>query len=180
MALEIERKWLVSNTPELVETLKEKRLPFLNIAQGYVFSNKTSSVRIRSSVEIGHHKGGISMTRAKGFITLKKNVGVSLVKRKEYEYSIPYKDATEIIRDLEAILKDRYVITLDNGLVLELDFFEDKLDGLVIAEIEFPDENSASKEIVLPQWLPVIREVTEDPRFLNCNLVGKCYNDICS
>ncbi len=179
MALEIERKWLVKNTPELVEALAERVWSHLRITQGYIFRGKTSSVRVRDSVVVVCQKNTISMTDATGSICVKNKIGDSLVKRKEYEYSIPYSDARELLDDLDGkITKERFVTKLDSGLVLEIDFFKDKLDGLVVAEIEFPDEESASREVVFPYWLSVVKEVSEDPRFLNCNLIDKSYSDL--
>ena len=50
------------------------------------------------------------------------------------------------------ITKRRYVIPLDNALSLELDIFEGELAPLVLAEIEFPDEDAA-RSYRAPEWL---------------------------
>ena len=50
---------------------------------------------------------------------------------------------------------------------VELDVFEGQHEGLVTAEIEFPDEASA-RAFVAPAWLG--KDVTNDKRFKNQNL----------
>jgi len=57
----------------------------------------------------------------------------------------------------------RYFIPLGD-LTVELDVYEGDLDGLVTAEVEFPDEASALA-FDAPDWLG--RDVTEDPRYGN-------------
>ena len=54
--------------------------------------------------------------------------------------------------DGRIITKKRYVIPLEDNLKLELDIFEGDLAPLVIAEIEFPDEETA-RGYQPPEWL---------------------------
>ncbi len=179
VALEIERKWLVDGTKGLKETLEKDVVSYKRITQGYLVNAKSYSVRVRTSNYIHIYPHGTGSICSYGHITVKRSVGDSLTKREEYEYSIPFKDANELLSDLEEkILKDRYVVGFGVGLNLEIDFFKGKLDGLVVAEVEFPNEESSEKPLDLPDWLPVIREVTDDPRFLNCNLIGKTYEQL--
>ena len=44
------------------------------------------------------------------------------------------------------------MVPLEDGLTLELDIFEGSLAPLILAEIEFPDEESA-RAYQPPQWL---------------------------
>jgi adenylate cyclase len=60
------------------------------------------------------------------------------------------------------LAKARIVIPLNDGLAVELDVFEGDLEGLLIAEIEFPDEDR-SHRFEPPDWLG--QEVTGDDRF---------------
>ena len=48
----------------------------------------------------------------------------------------------------------------------EIDVFEGNLQGLIIAEIELKEINTS---INLPDW--IAEEVTEDPNYLNINLI---------
>ena len=63
------------------------------------------------------------------------------------------------------IRKTRYCLSLNN-LYYEIDvypFWNDK----AIAEIELSDENA---EITFPDYIKVIKEVTDDPEFKNASL----------
>ena len=87
------------------------------------------------------------------------------------EYNLPLtQEAYEHLKpkiDGRLIQKKRYVIPLDGGLALELDIFEDSLAPLVIAEIEFPDEESANA-FMAPAWLG--EDVTMSPLYHNSTL----------
>ena len=51
------------------------------------------------------------------------------------------------------IVKDRYIIPLesDPDLLIELDFFKNELEDLILAEVEFPDKASADR-FLPPAW----------------------------
>ena len=72
------------------------------------------------------------------------------------EYNLPLsKEAYKHLlhkADGRIITKKRYVIPLDDALSLELDIFEGELAPLVLAEIEFPDEDAA-RSYRAPEWL---------------------------
>ena len=63
------------------------------------------------------------------------------------------------------VMKIRYKVPSEEGLVWEIDFFEADNHGLVMAELEVP---SADFEFTRPKWLGV--EVTSDGRFGNGSL----------
>jgi adenylate cyclase len=65
--------------------------------------------------------------------------------------------------------KIRYQIR-DAGQKIELNVFQGNLEGLVLAEIEFPSREKG-KEFEPPNWLG--EEVTEDSRYKNQNLAQK-------
>ncbi len=69
--------------------------------------------------------------------------------------------------DGRIITKNRFVIPLENNLELELDIFEGDLAPLVIAEIEFPDEESA-RSYQPPEWLG--EDVTYSSKYHNSTL----------
>jgi adenylate cyclase len=82
--------------------------------------------------------------------------------RKDFEYPIPLEDAMAMLEchcSPRIIRKTRHLIPYGN-VVLEVDRFNGKLDGLVIAEIA-PDSQSGAFD--LPDWIGP--EVTGDPSF---------------
>ena len=91
------------------------------------------------------------------------------ISRFEYEYEIPVKDAREIIKnfELKTLRKKRYEL-LYEGKLWEVDFFEGKLEGLVLAEIELQTEDET---FLLPNWIG--KEVTFDSEYLNANLINR-------
>ena len=148
MGLEIERKFLLDLS--LLDIKKEK---VLKIQQLYLLNEADRSIRIRIQDKIA-------------FITIKTNK-TPLV-RNEYEYEIPLNEAEELFSDFKdrpAILKRRYLIQYHKHL-WEIDVFEGDNKGLVIAEIEL---ESVNEHFEKPAWL--LEEVTNDPRYLNANLV---------
>ena len=66
--------------------------------------------------------------------------------------------------DGRIITKKRYVFPLEDNLKLELDIFEGDLAPLIIAEIEFPDEETA-RAYQPPKWLG--EDVTYSPLYHN-------------
>lgn len=131
--MEIERKFL----PDLNSLpFNPEDYPCRKIEQGYLCTSPV--VRIRRD--------------NKSFFLTYKSKG--LMVREEYNLPLT-QEAYEHLKpkiDGRLIKKKRYVIPLDSGLTLELDIFEDSLAPLVIAEIEFPDEESANA-FMAPAWL---------------------------
>jgi adenylate cyclase len=147
MAQEIERKFLVTNDSWRGLVQKEHI-----IRQGYLSSNAKATVRIRTWDD------------KRAAITLKgPTKGAS---RAEYEYDVPMKDARELL-DMSrphVVEKRRYEVPF-GGLTWEIDVFEGRHDGLVIAEVELEREDH---ELDLPDWVGT--EVTEDDRYYNASL----------
>ena len=146
--MEIERKFL----PDLNSLpFKPEDYPCRKIEQGYLCTSPV--VRIRRD--------------NKSFFLTYKSKG--LMVREEYNLPLT-QEAYEHLKpkiDGRLIQKKRYVIPLDGGLALELDIFEDSLAPLVIAEIEFLDEESANS-FVAPAWLG--EDVTMSPLYHNSTL----------
>ena len=67
------------------------------------------------------------------------------------------------LTDGRRVVKTRHEVALGD-LVAEVDVYEGDLDGLLTAEVEFPDEASA-RAFVAPAWLG--RDVTDDKRYGN-------------
>lgn len=72
--------------------------------------------------------------------------------------------------DGNIITKKRYVLPLDNNLFIELDIFEGVFEGLVLAEVEFPDVETA-ESFLQPDWL--VEDVTYDAKYFNSTMSKK-------
>jgi len=160
MGIEIERKFLVINDDwrPLVS------LPVLPIMQGYLCLDPERTVRLRLE------NNGRRQPTAK--LTIKgKTEGIS---RKEFEYSIPHDDGVAMWPMCVGahIIKTRFTVPANDGLVWEIDEFAGLNQGLIIAEIEMPDEDT---EIEIPSWIG--GEVSDDYKYFNSNLVKKPYKD---
>ncbi len=151
MAEEIERKFLLKNN-----TWKAGASGTC-FRQGYLSTVKECTVRVR-------------LEGNRGFLTV-KGISTGAI-REEYEYEIPVQEAGELLGLCEQPLieKTRYRIE-HKGLTWEVDEFEGKNRGLVLAEIELDSEY---QEIEPPDWIG--REVTDDPRYFNANLVKNPFN----
>lgn len=128
--MEIERKYLVNNIPENLNSF-----PCRIMEQGYL--NTAPVIRIRKdneNYELTYKSDGL-MTRRE--INLPLN-------QISYEHLL-----TKI--DGRLIRKRRYMIPLSDGLTAELDVFEEDLAPLVLAEVEFPDE-SLAMSFSPPDW----------------------------
>lgn len=152
MAKEIERKFLV-----IGDGWRENAVG-THYRQGYLNSVKERTVRIRTIND-------------KAFLTVKGlTVGCA---RLEFEYSIPYDDCVKMLDELAEkpiIEKTRYKIPAGNGLTWEIDEFHGVNEGLIVAEIEIPSEETSFEK---PDWLG--EEVSSDPRYFNSNLVSHPY-----
>ena len=164
--MEIERKFMIK---ELPESLAE--YPCLFIEQAYLCTDPV--IRIRRQDE-------------EYYLTYK---GKGLMSREEYNLPLN-KEAYEHLRpkaDGNIISKKRYVIPLENpqfkegyspyahskntentvNLKIELDIFEEPFQPLIIAEVEFPDEEMANA-FLMPDWFK--EDVTNNPAYHNSNL----------
>ncbi|MEH6357673.1 MAG: CYTH domain-containing protein [Pseudomonadales bacterium] len=151
MAIEIERKFLVSGTAFL------DGLTGTEFQQGYL-SHGTATVRVRIAGE-------------QAFLTIKgKTQGIS---RSEYEYAIPKADARNMLATLcdeAAIEKTRYLIEHAEKC-WEVDVFHGANQGLIVAEIELKDEH---EKLTLPDW--VAEEVSSEVRYFNSQLAKHPYS----
>ncbi len=88
--------------------------------------------------------------------------------RQESEKEISEKEFNELWAktDGKRILKTRYDIEYE-GLLIELDIFSQNLQGLVVAEVEFEDEEQSYK-FVPPEWFG--NEITDDNAYKNKTL----------
>ena len=148
MPLEIERKFLV----DAKKLVKLKLTGGERISQGYLSTDANKVVRVR-------------IKKNRGFLTIKSaNIGIV---RQEFEYEIPVNDAEEILKLCAPNLlkKVRYKIDYA-GHVWEIDIFEGRHAGLILAEVEI---NSLDEFVKIPDW--VGEEVSNNPKYFNSNLV---------
>ena len=163
--MEIERKFTVKTLPASLESYT-----CLLIEQAYL--NTDPVIRIRRQNE-------------EYFLTYK---GKGLLAREEYNLPLN-KEAYAHLRtkaDGNIITKKRYVIPLEHpqftegfspasdisGLKIELDIFEKPFAPLIIAEVEFPDMETAHA-FVMPDWF--LADVTDNPAYHNSNLSKKVF-----
>jgi len=148
MGKEIERKFLIDFTIFNKDDFNNK----FYIKQGYILNSKEKVVRIR-------------VTGKECFLTIKgQNDGAE---RPEFEYSIPKEDAKEMLDTMcdDIIEKTRHIFHIF-GDIWEIDVFHGENKGLIVAEVEIPTKDY---ELKLPKW--IIKEVTDDPRYYNNNLI---------
>ncbi|PKM56168.1 MAG: adenylate cyclase [Firmicutes bacterium HGW-Firmicutes-3] len=140
--MEIERKFIVSNIPNQLTTYPKKE-----ILQGYVSTNPV--IRIRKSND-------------EYLLTCK---GKGLLAREEFEIPISLVEFEHLSSKLDYYLihKTRYLIPYGD-YTIELDVFRDRLEGLIMAEVEFPTLEAAH-DFATPDWFG--KEVTEDGRYQN-------------
>jgi adenylate cyclase len=142
---EIERKFLVRKLPDDLATR-----PSAQISQGYLVSTDDGlQVRLRKSDK------NYSLTYKRGLGNVREEREVELL-AEQFSALWP---ATEGKR----LLKTRYEIPLGD-LVVEIDVYGGRHEGLVVAEVEFDDEESATR-FQPPEWLG--DDVTGDPRYSN-------------
>ena len=141
--VEVERKFLVPDPPDLAGTQVDE------IEQGYLAIGAEGEVRVR-------RKGELLV------LTAKRGTGLS---RQEAEVALDRErfDALWPLTEGRRLHKRRHVLP-HGDLKIEVDVYEGDLEGLVVAEVEFPSEEEA-RGFDPPAWLG--EEVTGDRRYLN-------------
>jgi adenylate cyclase len=150
MGIEIERKFLTRGPQWRDEVVQTH-----TIRQGYLSTDVDRVVRVRV------------VNDETGFITVKgRRHGAT---RAEFEYQIPGAEAVAMLDRLclrPFIEKRRHILSLRPGAWV-VDEFLGVCDGLVLAEVELPDEDSVPP---VPAWAG--RDVTSDDRYTNAALVA--------
>jgi len=150
MAREIERKFLVRNDSWTALSKRTQRL-----TDGFVAITNSHKVRVRTYG-----------TRAT--VTIKTaRIGLE---RAEFEFPIPLADATDLLAHhcSGIILEKTRHHVIFNGLTWEIDVYEGALTGIIVAEIELPELDTA---INLPPWIG--QEVTFNPDYRTRTLMVK-------
>lgn len=154
MALEIEHKFLLNN-----HNWRNEYYQSIAYKQGYLFSDKTRSIRIRTSNDTA-------------WLNIKSaTIGSS---RQEYEYEIPLAEGLEILNNLchkPFIEKIRYLVKHQQH-IWEIDVFSGDNEGLIVAEIELSE---IGESFAKPEWIG--KEVTDELRYYNNCLVNNPYKN---
>lgn len=148
MALEVERKFLLTEPPAWLD-----ECPSLAIEQGYLAVGEGAEVRLRRAGE-------------RRTLTVKRGEG-EVREEVEVELSPAQFDALWPLTDSHRVAKTRYRKSIEAELEAEVDVYSGHLEGLVLAEVEFPSEER-SRAFEPPAWLA--DEVTGDQRYANHTL----------
>lgn len=144
--MEIERKFLINKMPDRLDTYS-----FHTIEQGYICTDPVVRIRRQDENYILTCKGRGMLAREECNLPMSKEAYDHLKTKVEGNF----------------IAKRRYLIPLENNLTIELDIFDPPFSPLVLAEVEFPDKESASS-FVPPTWFG--KDVTYDKRYHNSYL----------
>lgn len=146
--MEIERKYLITTPLQDYNTY-----PFHQIEQAYLCTDPVVRIRRQDNEYWLTYK-------SKGLLVRE-------------EYNLPLNEAAyrHLLTKADGIIlkKRRYLIPLEGtSLTIELDIFEDRYQGLMLAEVEFPDEASAM-QFLPPDWFG--RDVTLSGEYQNSSLI---------
>lgn len=145
--MEIERKYLITTPLEGYEAY-----PYHQIEQAYLCTNPV--VRIRRQDE-------------EYWLTYKSK---GLLMREEYNLPLNEDAYRHLLTKADGLVltKRRYLIPLEgSSLTIEFDVFQGSYQGLMLAEVEFPDEVSA-RNFTPPDWFG--QDVTFSGEYQNSRL----------
>lgn len=152
--LEIERKFLIAY-PDLADLAARAAGDVSEIVQTYLLAEKGASERVRART-----RGGETV------YTHNTKIKLNAMKRIELEDTVDEAAYAALLRRADPacrrIEKTRYCVRAD-GFVWEIDIFPFWTDKAFL-EVELPREDTP---IVLPDFVHLIREVTEDSRYTN-------------
>ena len=143
--MEIERKFLIKELPDL------SKYEYVDIEQGYLSTNPVVRIRKKNDKYVLTYKGS------------------GLMSREELEAALTKESYEHLLEKIDghAITKRRYLIPLE-PYTIELDVFYGHMEGLIMAEVEFPSVEEANN-FNPPNWFGV--DVTEDRRYHNSNMI---------
>ena len=144
--MEIEKKFLITAIPFSLEGYKSRK-----IEQAYLSTDPVIRVRRDNDDYYLTYK-------SKGFVVREEyNLPLS---KESYEHLLTKADGN-------IITKTRYEIPEKNNLTIELDIFEGKFTGLILAEVEFESEADANSYIP-PEWFT--KDVSNESAYHNSTL----------
>lgn len=175
--MEIEKKYLIRQLPELSGYKKHE------IEQGYLCRNPVLRIRKKDDEYIFTYKSKLKGRSAavaindeverpltkKAYELLREKTEGYLIRKTRYliplsaEYAFGTDESDKPLADWEDNLEAKEG-SFPTRLTIELDVFHDRLEGLIFAEIEFPDEVSALR-FSPPEWFGA--DVSADKRYRN-------------
>ncbi|MBO4391658.1 MAG: CYTH domain-containing protein [Lachnospiraceae bacterium] len=143
--MEIERKFLIRQLPE-----NYKSFPHKELEQGYLCTDPVMRVRREGDTWYMTYKGR------------------GLLSHEEYNLPLTREGYEHLIKKADGIIitKTRYLIPCPPYMI-ELDEFHGVYEGLIFAEVEFPDEEAAHA-FCPPEWLG--EDVTYNNCYYNSNM----------
>lgn len=148
MNKEIERKYAIKTLPDDIKISGIK-----DIEQAFIYKDNNTHIRIRKVTNRKEQSTNYIYTiKTKGDIQYKDNSSVG--QKYEIENLISKEEYKELLtRKISKIInKTRINVPIENDLVVEIDIYYDYLDGMLTAEIEFPNEEIA-EQFDKPDWL---------------------------
>lgn len=144
--MEIERKFLIKKLPDNLTSYKARK-----IEQAYLCTEPVVRVR-RDNDDY--------------YLTYKSK---GMIVREEYNLPLTKEAYGHLLAkaDGNIITKTRYEIPEKDNLTIELDVFEGKFDGLLLAEVEFASEEEAIGYIP-PEWFG--EDVSNSTKYHNSTL----------
>lgn len=144
--MEIERKFLIKKLPDNLTSYKARK-----IEQAYLCTDPVVRVR-RDNDDY--------------YLTYKSR---GMIVREEYNLPLTKEAYGHLLAkaDGNIITKTRYEIPEKDNLTIELDVFEGKFDGLLLAEVEFASEEEALGYIP-PEWFG--EDVSNSTKYHNSTL----------
>lgn len=152
--LEIEYKYVVKNL-DLEDKLLERAVK-VDIEQTYLQTNNGEK-RVRARSQNGDHTYFLTekFEQSKGVRVEREHI----IDEAEFKTLLLQKDEAR-----KPVKKHRYCFVYADQY-LELDVFQDQLEGLVLMEVEVSSED---QQVKLPDWQ--MENVTDDKNFSNANL----------
>lgn len=151
--IEIERKFLLEAPPDGLEPARGEA-----IEQGYL-------ARVPDGPEVRlRRRAGRATLTVKGAGGLARSETEVTLAPEQFDALWPATAGARLTKT-----RYRWPVPGSEALTADLDVYDGAHAGLVVAEVEFDDE-TASRRFTPPVMFG--REVTEDPRYKNRNLVG--------
>lgn len=183
--MEIERKYLIHKLPENLEAY-----PCHLIEQAYLCTEPVVRIRRQDNDYILTYKGSGLMAREEYNLPLTETAYAHLLAKADgtvitkKRYVLPLKSQTvsatdtarpnPMVRNTHAVSEANLSLEM-NALNIELDIFSGQWQGLQMAEVEFPNEETA-RRFQPPAWFG--EEVTFDGRYHNSWLSQHCRKEL--
>lgn len=164
--MEIERKFKIKKMPEDISSYR-----CLFIEQAYLCTDPVIRIRRQDDSYYLTYKGKGLMAREEYNLPLNKDAYAHLLKKADGNI---ISKKRILIPITDPVFADHYNAPGGSvSLKVELDIFNPPFAPLIIAEVEFPDEEMAGA-FIPPSWLG--EDVTGNPEYHNSNLSRKNFN----